>query len=101
MMRQAMYLLRKVFGIVSWPILSFLLSYGSCERCRISWIFNTYHITDTGGGTGIFSLCEACWTDLQPNDRMPFYFRLYDRWEPESRTDERWYAIHDAVKSDK
>jgi hypothetical protein len=29
---------------------------------------------------GCLPLCEACWADLTPQERLPFYRVLWDRW---------------------
>lgn len=79
---------------------------GMCYRCRRPWKFpaqrrvkgkrNTWqqldrdrfwglvgveeHSTNYKDGSGCFPLCEGCWTALSPQERLPYYRRLWDRW---------------------
>lgn len=45
------------------------------------WKFTEGHTTWYGDGTrGCFPLCEACWSDLTVEERLPFYERLLHDW---------------------
>lgn len=54
--------------------------YGCCYRCGMPWSFTEYHVTHYGNGHGCFPLCEACWSELTPEQRWPFYERLLHDW---------------------
>ena len=54
--------------------------YGRCSRCSLSWKRVNGHITtiiDTN--SGMFVLCDACWGELTPEDRLPHYRVAFDR----------------------
>lgn len=44
-----------------------------CMRCRTSWAFVDGHTTEYGDGSGSSILCEECWAELTPQERLPFY----------------------------
>lgn len=54
--------------------------YGCCYRCQMPWKFTEGHTTYYGGGRGCFPLCEPCWADLTPEQRLPFYEQLLRDW---------------------
>jgi hypothetical protein len=69
--------IRKILGRMSQLINT---GWGSCKRCGITWAFVHGHITDYDLGDGCFPLCESCWKDLTPEERLPFYRQMYDEW---------------------
>lgn len=75
-----MNLLRKLIS----PILIFYApSYGRCFRCFWPWKFANGHAIPYSenelGGAG-FALCESCWAELTPEERLPFYRKLCEKW---------------------
>lgn len=56
------------------------VNYGCCGRCRRPWAIAKYHITDYSDGTGCFPLCESCWRELVPEQRLRYYRELVDQW---------------------
>lgn len=53
---------------------------------------------------GCFPLCESCWASLTPEDRLPFYRQLLDRWIADSDTAEetqyykgKWGGMRESV----
>src|SRR4051794_25908270 len=56
------------------------LGYSSCYRCGMPWKFTEGHATFHSGGHACFPLCESCWAELTPDERLPFYERLIDDW---------------------
>lgn len=54
--------------------------YGACLRCGMSWRVTKHHSTNVTERSGMFSLCESCWKDLTPQDRLPYYRKLYESW---------------------
>jgi hypothetical protein len=75
---------------------------GWCLRCQTTWAFvdghdtmysspvvgeleqvdeNTYQVVGGSPGNGCFPLCEACWSELTPETRWPFYERMLAKWE--------------------
>jgi hypothetical protein len=89
--------------------------YGWCLRCKTPWRFVEGHSTpfefrtvdlQAPDGTVIpnggdwqrscFPLCERCWAELTPVDRLPYYHELWwDWWKaPE---DQPWEPLRDAV----
>ena len=70
-------------------------TYGACERCGTTWKYVKGHPTFYTQTWGMSPLCEKCWMDLTPEERVPYYRQLYERWgQPET---ERWDAIQAAV----
>lgn len=58
----------------------FAPGYSHCYRCGMPWKFTESHSTMYDGGRGCFPLCEDCWSDLTPDERLPFYERLISDW---------------------
>lgn len=56
-----------------------------CYRCRTTWDFVAHHSTMYRDGSGLFALCEGCWAELTPEQRLPFYFVLHQEWEWDAR----------------
>jgi hypothetical protein len=54
--------------------------YGTCRRCGASWAVVKHHSTPIDTKRGIFALCESCWTELEPEKRIPFYQKLVNDW---------------------
>lgn len=46
---------------------------GSCARYRTSWAFVDSHGTNYTDCSGVSILCEECWAELTPMERVPFY----------------------------
>lgn len=79
--------------------------YGSCHRCGRSWAVVDGHSTpyhtvepatthDADNFTTIsyvssscFPLCEQCWKELTPEQRLPFYRKLIDGWMSDGSPD--------------
>lgn len=88
--------------------------FSSCHRCDTCWHFVREHCTDyeiepSGPvegeqasfqvtGSGCFPLCQWCWEELTPDERMPYYKQLWDSWAQWGERDEKqWFAIQEAV----
>jgi hypothetical protein len=69
--------------------------YGSCYKCRTNWFFVEGHTTLFGPSGGGFPLCEQCWQELTPEQRLPFYRQLFENWQPHSNYS--WAEIEAAV----
>jgi len=52
----------------------------ACMRCWRSWEIVKSHATHYRNGQGCFPLCEECWQELTPEQRLPFYRKLYNVW---------------------
>jgi hypothetical protein len=63
------------------------LGFGSCFRCGHGWqeseawtetksLHEPHVTTYNDRGFGIFPLCESCWSDLTPEERLPYYYEL-------------------------
>lgn len=75
-MKQPLFL-RKMAGFfarLAYPLFS------SCHRCGMPWSVTKHHSTMITGGSGMFPLCEKCWKDLTPQERLPHYRKLYHSW---------------------
>lgn len=72
--------------------------WGHCARCGTNWHFVDGHSTMIHGGGGMFPLCVHCWGELTPEQRLPFYKKVFESWE-EPR-DFRWEVIEEAVLSE-
>lgn len=82
----------------------FAPGYGWCFRCKTPWLFVRWHDTQYGShGCGCLPLCEKCWVELTPTQRMPFYRALIESWhERPGRTlalDAEWLLVEAAVLS--
>jgi hypothetical protein len=38
------------------------------------------HYTQYSEGSGMFPLCEDCWSDLSIKERLPYYTQLVQQW---------------------
>lgn len=47
--------------------------FGGCGRCKRSWKWVNGHVTSFSKTGGCFPLCEKCWSELTPWERLPFY----------------------------
>lgn len=56
---------------------------GRCGRCNISWKWVEGHSTQYSETSGCFPLCEKCWGELMPAERLPFYRDLWNSWRRE------------------
>ncbi len=71
---------------------------GSCGRCFTTWAFVKSHTTYYTDGRGCFPLCEACWHELSPSERVPFYRDLMEVWQSQGRNiDDDWPRVEYAV----
>ena len=70
-------LLRKIAGFFAWLVSPM---YSWCGRCGMPWSVTKHHETRVTEVSGIFPLCEICWKDLTPQDRLPYYRNLYESW---------------------
>ena len=83
----------------------FAPGYGFCMRCGRPWNRAKGHSTPYGeNGSGCFPLCEPCWSELLPAQRLPYYEGLVDEWirQVPSETDEyerKRRLIEEAVMS--
>ena len=55
--------------------------YSSCGRCLTPWKFTKEHTTKFTENRGCFPLCEKCWSELTPQERLPYYHDLLGEWE--------------------
>lgn len=63
--------------------------YSNCGCCKRTWpLVRRHHATNYSNGRAMFPLCEACWKDLTPAQRMPYYMKLLDSWEESSNGEE-------------
>lgn len=79
---------------------------GTCGRCDLPFYAVEGHSTDYRGGEGCFPLCEKCWSELTPKERLPFYEQLWKQWkernvEQDYLAPERWQQIKKAVLAGK
>jgi len=60
--------------------------YSYCGKCHTTWNFVQGHTTKYNDACGMFPLCEACWKELTPKQRLPYYKDLWDSWQRDSIT---------------
>lgn len=53
----------------------------SCGRCGRPWTICEGHTTPYDRSGGCFPLCEQCWRELTPEDRLPYYEELFKSWK--------------------
>ena len=71
--------------------------YSWCGRCETPWKFVDHHATYYQPGRGVFALCQKCWSELTPQERLPFYRQVYEEWERLGCGDREWPDIERAV----
>ena len=77
---------------------------GSCGRCGLPWSVVDGHSTDYTPNNGCFPLCERCWRNLGPTERLPYYRTLWEQWQDMGDNDaseQKWNCIEAAVKDGK
>jgi hypothetical protein len=65
-------------GRISWLISAPNLSW--CYRCHTTWAYVVPHETRYSVSSACFPLCEKCWADLTPEQRLPYYEALISEW---------------------
>jgi hypothetical protein len=83
---------RKVVGLITSPL---SLLYGTCGRCKRAWALCDMHVTHYMPPAGCFALCEDCWGELTPAERLPYYMALVNRWE--TRTGEDFTPVRKMI----
>lgn len=73
--------------------------YSCCRACGTSWLFVEGHDTPYRDGSGCFPLCERCWEERTPEERLPFYADLIWSWD--SADEELWTQVKTAVMEGK
>ena len=68
--------------------------YGCCGRCRTPWPECESHTTIVNFGHGMFPLCVDCWSELTPNQRLPYYKSMCDTWTDHN---DKWEEIQSTV----
>ena len=63
--------------------------YGQCRRCKTTWNLVNPHDVPYREGQAIFRLCEKCWHEVAPADRLSFFADVQDT--------ERWTDVAAAV----
>lgn len=58
---------------------------GACGRCKRSWKWVEGHSTPFNDHEGCFPLCEGCWHELTPQQRLPYYRAMFDHNMQETR----------------
>lgn len=110
------YPARKLTGSIIAPFSQF----GTCTRCNRPWNRVEAHYTEyrelvegkdytiTGNTSdilainvagGMFPMCQNCWSELRPAQRIPFYDKLIDMWKDGGSdiSPDEISAIHAAV----
>ena len=54
--------------------------FGSCYHCHDTWNYSKEHATYYDNGFACFALCQRCWQQMTPNQRMPYYMLLISNW---------------------
>ena len=75
--------------------------YSWCKRCGTPWKFIGEHATWYRPGYGVFALCQPCWSELTPKERLPFYRQVFDDWERVGCGDREWPEIERAVLTER
>ena len=70
-------IIRKAIGILAKP---FSPGYSCCSHCGRTWNICKSHVTMISSSDGCFPLCEQCWGELTPEERLPHYKALYREW---------------------
>lgn len=80
----------------------FAPGYSWCLQCKTPWRFVKGHTTKYTQSNGCFPLCEKCWAELTPEQRLPFYRALIIEWARQDccngeEFDKTWHDIREAV----
>lgn len=75
--KQITLFFRSIAGFFARLIFPF---YSACLRCGMPWRVTKHHSTNVTERSGMFPLCETCWKDLIPKERIPYYRKLYESW---------------------
>ena len=72
---------------------------GWCLKCGTPWRFVHHHSTSYSQSSGCFPLCEKCWEELTPAERLPFYRQMWNQWVSmgTDKDDGTWDQIEAAV----
>lgn len=90
------FFFRKLHGSIT----QLFSHFGSCGRCNRNWGICQGHDTKYSEYYGMFPLCEDCWQELTPEQRLPFYHATIERWESSGRPDKNgvpWEDVYTAV----
>lgn len=69
----------------------------TCKHCGMPHKFTQMHITWVGA-IGLTALCETCFQELKPEDRLPFYKKLRTTWMGSGSADEvNWPLTKGAI----
>jgi len=84
---------------------------GTCSRCGRPWGAVEGHATWYTEGHGCFPLCEECWEELTPEQRLPYYRQWIDDsvWQSHlfgypqyaEKTENMWPELKKAVLAGK
>ncbi len=93
--------IRKTIGFVS---RQFDPGMGICGHCGCTWVFAKFHNTpyEYGEDNTCSTLCEACWRDLTPEQRLPYYRDLYKRWQKwgyDTHNSTPWEQVWEAMET--
>lgn len=68
-----------------------------CKNCGMPHRFTKMHITWVGA-IGLTALCENCFQQLDPAERLPFYKKLQKNWLGSGSADEvNWPLTKGAI----
>ena len=96
-MKTILLLLKRVFGLV---IRIFFLNDTYCFRCYCpAYIAKPHHTHFVSSGLrGCFPLCETCWSQLNPEKRLPYYRKVLMRWyDRGAEMEVKWEDMKSAV----
>jgi hypothetical protein len=54
---------------------------GTCYYCGRPWPVCKAHDTPYNDYKSCFPLCEDCWEELTPQERLPYYRQLWFKWK--------------------
>lgn len=58
-------------------------SYSTCMRCQLPWPLCDIHDIKMDETSSCFAICEDCWQELPPSERLVYYRALFNKWEME------------------
>ena len=77
--------------------------YSQCLHCGRPWNLCKAHHTFYTTSAACFPLCERCWCELTPEQRLSYYRHLWAKWQQDDspKPPEIWVQIEQAVLSGK
>lgn len=73
----------------------------TCMRCQLPWALCDSHSVKMSERKSCFAICEDCWQELAPEERLIYYEALFHEWAMmSSEAWDDWQAVKDNILKD-